>query len=139
MMSRPPLEKVRAQHFELRHWVDSLQATLKREVSEESRAADATRMREDLETLQAMLPEHFALEEEGGYFSDILAVAPRLTRQVERLQANHPVFLEQSRDLIALLREAPGSAGVRGLHARPGRRGLSRPGRQARSCSHPSR
>ncbi|MEE9281275.1 MAG: hypothetical protein V3V67_13975 [Myxococcota bacterium] len=47
--------------------------------------------RTPLETIRS---QHFAVEEEGGYFADILKVAPRLSRRTARLELVREAFMD---------------------------------------------
>ncbi len=97
-MSRSPLERIREQHFELQRRMGEMEALLG-----ESRAPAARRSRleELFADLEGALIEHFAIEEQGGYFAEVLAVAPRLSGRVARLKRSHSAF----RRRLARLRE----------------------------------
>lgn len=45
--------------------------------------------------LRDCLQKHFHDEERDGYMSEVLAVAPRFSREVEQLHQQHAKFLEQ--------------------------------------------
>ncbi len=101
---RTPLETIRSQHFALRQQIRALE-----ELFAEPDGAGAERARKTLTLLErfdSALREHFAVEEEGGYFADILKVAPRLSRRAARLEQNHKEFSERLESLLALARYA---------------------------------
>lgn len=108
-MERPPLEQIRAQHFELGRLIRALEkafAALASECEDEARSRHVLALLEDLDRA---LPEHFALEERGGYFFEVVEVAPRLRPRAERLQRSHVEFREQSRAVLELARSAVGA------------------------------
>lgn len=73
----------------------------------------ACKLVEALESLQSYLAHHFAMEEEGGYMEDALALAPRFSQQARRLQAQHPTFLFKLGKLLELARSlGEGGAGM---------------------------
>lgn len=58
-----------------------------------------------LDTLLDMLPRQFALEESGGYLSEVTAEFPHWFREVEALQREHHALyasLQQLRDRVVL-------------------------------------
>lgn len=55
-----------------------------------------------LTDLQTELPVHFEFEERGGYFSDVMRLAPRMSRELDRLKGDHLDFVERSRALLDL-------------------------------------
>jgi iron-sulfur cluster repair protein YtfE (RIC family) len=61
-------------------------------------------MGSQVENLRDILAEHFAAEEQDGYLSSALAVAPNLQRQVNELQSQHGHLLEALNDLINRLK-----------------------------------
>jgi DnaK suppressor protein len=95
------LNRLRLEHLELRRLVRALNALLGR-----GGARVPATARVLLGDLARELPEHFALEERGGYFADAVAAAPRLSRRAERLYREHAEFLRESRQLEQLARGA---------------------------------
>jgi hypothetical protein len=92
-MSRSPLEQIREQHFELQKRMREIEALLgESPAGEDDPAARRSRLEEPFADLEGVLIEHFASEEQGGYFAEVLGVAPRLSGRVARLRRNHPAF-----------------------------------------------
>jgi hypothetical protein len=58
-------------------------------------------LRGELEQLERVLAVHFALEEEGGYMTDVVSEHPELTAEVFELRAQHDVLLDELDDLLA--------------------------------------
>ena len=106
---RTPLDTIRSQHFALSQQICALE-----ELFAEPDGVGAGRARRTLKLLKGFdlaLREHFAVEEEGGYFADILKVAPRLSRRAARLEQNHKEFTERLERLLALVRYAADAPG----------------------------
>ncbi len=92
-MPRLPLEQIRAQHFELGRRMREVEALLADSgARRDDPAARRSRLEELFADFEGVLIEHFAIEEQGGYFAEVLAVAPRLSGRVSRLKRNHPAF-----------------------------------------------
>ena len=88
-MSHQPLEghnieHIADEHVNLRALLEEIRETLSRQ--EATCAAVAARLAE----LSEDLFSHFAHEEEGGYFSEVISVAPRLKDEVDSLLEQHP-------------------------------------------------
>ncbi len=49
------------------------------------------------------LVKHFAMEEDGGYFAEVLAHAPQLISKANALLAQHPKMCAQAKDLKDLV------------------------------------
>jgi iron-sulfur cluster repair protein YtfE (RIC family) len=100
------LEWAEREHVVLRQRLESLERQLAGLVEElrAGRSADATcsAARSSLNGLERQLREHFALEEQGGYFAEALAAAPRLSRRADALYREHAAFLERLGHLQAL-------------------------------------
>ena len=105
-MERPPLEKIRAEHFALGQRMRQLEESFQQRQPEASGAAGARPVLELLEEFDRVLREHFTSEERGGYFSEILAVAPRLSLRVARLKERHVEYRERSKLLLDLATKA---------------------------------
>ena len=58
-------------------------------------------LRGELEQLERLLAAHFALEEEGGYMTDVVSEHPELTAEVFELRSQHDVLLDELDDLLA--------------------------------------
>jgi iron-sulfur cluster repair protein YtfE (RIC family) len=111
---QPTVEWAQREHVALRQGLEALERLL-RELVDELRAGHAAEARisaaqGSLESLGSQLREHFALEERGGYFSEALAVAPRLSRRADALLREHAAFLERLGNLreMAFESRAPG-------------------------------
>jgi DnaK suppressor protein len=94
------LNQLRVQHLGLRQLLQAIEETLREhraDVERESTGAAALALLGDL---ARELPEHFQLEERGGYFSDVIAAAPRLSGRAEELCKEHAGFQRQSRELL---------------------------------------
>ena len=101
---RTPLETIRSQHLALHQKIRALE-----DVFAEPDGATAETARKTmtlLEGFDSALGEHFAIEEEGGYFADILKVAPRLSRRAAHLEQNHKEFSKRLEALLALVQYA---------------------------------
>ena len=59
-----------------------------------------------LNSLTAHLENHFEMEEEGGYFSELVQRAPRLSERLNSLLKQHGELLRESREMVELAREA---------------------------------
>lgn len=99
----PSLDRIRVQHFEFKRRTGQL-----RDVFEGAALAGRRRAQldEQLASFDVVLNEHFALEEETGYFSDVLAVAPRLSAHAARLEQAHTGLRNQVAQLRARTRDA---------------------------------
>lgn len=62
----------------------------------DSRGVDIAEVGRMLGELGDRLVRHFALEEEGGYFSEALLHSPRLVDQANALMAQHPKMCAQA-------------------------------------------
>ena len=69
--------------------------------------ADTTKITDDL---IAELKLHFLHEEEGGYFAEALAQAPRLTTRASELKQQHRELLKRVRELYEQAQQGDGSA-----------------------------
>ena len=117
-MEHPPLDKIRAEHFALGQRVRRLEAEFQRRRREASGAAWAGNMLELLDEFDRELREHFAFEERGGYFSEILAVAPRLSQRVTQLKEHHVEYGAYSGRLLDLARTAASESDWEAVQAR---------------------
>ena len=101
---RTPLERTLAEHFALRQQIRALEQLLKE--NDDPEGENLTKTRTLLEAFDPVLREHFADEERGGYFSEALRAAPRLSRRAERLAENHIELRERLESLLDLTRTA---------------------------------
>ncbi|GIW95002.1 MAG: hypothetical protein KatS3mg110_3043 [Pirellulaceae bacterium] len=60
---------------------------------------DCDRLRRLLSELAHQLAKHFWQEEKGGYFAEVLSLAPELRARIERLQNEHVRMLEVVEEL----------------------------------------
>jgi hemerythrin len=92
MGDRDVLAEIHAQHRDLAE----LFASIEVQIRSAARSGDADALAELarlVSELEIRLPAHFALEEKGGYLSEELARAPRLSRVAARLLNEHAEFL----------------------------------------------
>ena len=68
-------------------------------------------MEEQFAKLHLALRDHFAFEEDGGYFEEVLSDAPWLEHEVKILRRQHAKFLQEMLELEGLVapRQARGS------------------------------
>jgi uncharacterized protein YyaL (SSP411 family) len=78
------LASLLAQHRELRSLLETIDRAL------EERTATVEEVAQMLGQLGDRLVKHFALEEEGGYFTEALLHAPQLVARANALLAQHP-------------------------------------------------
>ena len=86
-----PLQRIWSQHADLHRRVRALEDWLS-SVAPAARLSEALRILEEIEVL---LPTHFALEEQDGYFSDVLAAAPELRPRADVLRGHHAMLIPQ--------------------------------------------
>ena len=67
----------------------------------EERTATVDEVSDMLGLLGDRLVKHFAMEEDGGYFADVLLHAPQLISKANALLAQHPKMCAQAKDLAA--------------------------------------
>jgi len=65
----------------------------------EEQSATIEEVSDMLAQLGDRLVKHFAMEEDGGYFADVLLHAPQLVSKANALLAQHPKMCTQARDL----------------------------------------
>jgi hypothetical protein len=82
-------EEVLLRHEEVLHHVAQLAAIC------EGDPHATELLRQHLDALYSCLVEHFAAEEEGGYFSEIRQARPELDGRIDRLGAQHAQLIEQ--------------------------------------------
>lgn len=101
---RTPLERTLAEHFALRQQIRALEQLLKEH--DDPGGENLAKTLTLLEAFDPVLREHFADEERGGYFSEVLRAAPRLSRRAERLAENHIELRERLEKLLDLTQKA---------------------------------
>jgi hypothetical protein len=82
-----------ARHRELK----ALLARIEQSLAE--RTATIDEVSDLLGQLGDRLVKHFAMEEDGGYFADVLLHAPQLISKANALLAQHPKMCAQAKDL----------------------------------------
>ena len=104
------LKEIRTQHLGFRQLIRAIQDVMRGTDAQgpSARAAALTLLGD----LARELPEHFALEEKGGYLAGVLATAPRLHRRAERLQRQHAELARSSRELVDLAESVQGQRGL---------------------------
>jgi hypothetical protein len=89
------------EHIQLRQMIDDTRECL------QQRAFTHKELLETLVRLRTQLVEHFRNEESGGYFPDVIKVAPRLQQRADALLQQHPALQEQI-DGVRLIAEQSG-------------------------------
>lgn len=97
--SQERVSRLLAEHEDLERSLRRLRRTLKRG----GRPATTVSLLDDA---HSRLVRHFAFEEEGGYFRDMLRRSPRLRPRAKRLLAQHPELLERLERVRELASEA---------------------------------
>ena len=85
--------QVHGEHGHLRHLTDSILETMT------ARASSCQVIADMFSELNEHTLEHFRHEESGGYFSEALERAPRLSERADELLGQHPVIVEQLDEL----------------------------------------
>ena len=93
-----PIERLRRQHQELQIHLARARAGLPPHARGSERRARVRTISE----LEALLIEHFHLEEVGGYLADALRVAPRYNTRAEALRGQHAGLAREMRALREL-------------------------------------
>jgi hypothetical protein len=89
----PYLEQALAEHRQVHRAISELERRLACPV-EGDEAAQFEAAIAALRRLAALLREHFAREEEGGYLEEAVSCAPCIARQAVRLQRQHGQFVQ---------------------------------------------
>ena len=101
---REYVQQLRGQHASLRRALASLTGLLSEMVRKcergEVSAGDRAPTLALLADLGRQIPEHFALEEKGGYLAEALAAAPRYSRKAETLLEQHAGFDREMRLIV---------------------------------------
>ncbi len=77
------------QHLDLRGVFVMLTERIERVPTIDDRSDSHSDLLEFVADASQLLEAHFAFEEAGGYLSDVLAIAPRLSDRAARLQRDH--------------------------------------------------
>jgi len=96
---RPPLQRIWSQHVVLHRAVQELEKAMCSVRSDEA----LRDLKPLLSHIASILPEHFALEEQGGYFADVLSVAPHFAGMAADLQAEHELLIPSLHLILAKL------------------------------------
>lgn len=107
--ARPPLSRIWSQHVVLHRAVQALDAWLEHSADRESCLETAEGL---LMEIYNILPEHFALEERGGYFADVLSVAPQFARRAAELQNHHQTLIPRLELVLGEIRSYGRAGGV---------------------------
>ena len=86
-------QQTAARHRELKALLARIGQTL------EERTATIEEVSDLLGLLGDRLVKHFAMEEDGGYFAEVLLHAPQLISKANALLAQHPKMCAQAKDL----------------------------------------
>jgi RNA polymerase-binding transcription factor DksA len=105
------LKEIRVQHLGFRQLLRAIQDVMYGGDAQEAWAKAAVLAL--LGDLARELPEHFALEEKGGYLVGVLTTAPRLHRRAERLQRQHAELARSSGELADMARSMRAQPGLR--------------------------
>jgi len=101
---REYVQQLRGQHSDLRRALVSLEtlitALIERCEEQTAGAGNLAPTLALLADLSRQLPEHFALEEKGGYLAEALQAAPRFSRRAERLQKQHRGFGDRIESIL---------------------------------------
>ncbi len=92
-------------HASLRKLLNTIEKTL------DERSGTIDQISDLLGQLGDRLVKHFALEEDGGYFTEALLHAPQLVSKANALLAQHPKMSQKAKTLIESL-ASPSSEGV---------------------------
>ena len=106
--SRPDdvrLRELDAQHRSLSAVFTALVARVQQIAEHENRDDADSELLRLIAEVEQFLPAHFAFEEAGGYLSDALAIAPRLSKRAALLQRDHRKFTARFAMLAALARD----------------------------------
>jgi hemerythrin len=93
------LKKIKQEHAELGRLVSELRAAL----ADQGNVAALSAL---LERLKAELVEHFAIEEAGGYFNEVLTEAPRLKANADLLLGQHEELMQKLKSLCNAAKHA---------------------------------
>ena len=107
-MTAPNFDRARRIFEEHEHLRALLGQAEKFFAQEPQQTADVANVLDELIT---ELKLHFMHEEEGGYLSEALSQAPRLTDRATELQQQHPQMLKAVRELYEQAQAGDGSAG----------------------------
>jgi len=88
-----PTEKILDEHHHLRARLEEAQQVVA------ARQAGRQTVVEVIDALEREVLEHFQHEERGGYFSDAIAAAPRLSAKAKKLFQEHAVLATQLDEL----------------------------------------
>ena len=94
------------QHAEIRELIEQLKRRSSRLSDQDEPKAVGSETLAILQKLEALLDDHFALEEKGKYLASALAIAPRLSETAARLLKQHGELLDQLRGIIQRITEA---------------------------------
>ncbi len=93
-------EKLRQAHVDLREDLGLLAETLRPQ-----NVVTLHVLQERLQQTQTHILNHFRLEEQGGYLQEVREAEPRLSREIDQLQAEHGQLIKDLQALLADLEE----------------------------------
>jgi hemerythrin len=94
-----------AEHKHLKERIAGLQALIAGRESIDADERRRTALADALASMSGLLSAHFDHEEEGGYFSEVLARRPDLSARVSALQGQHEHFVRDFAEVAATARE----------------------------------
>ena len=97
-LNRPDLELLAQEHTRLHGLLVGARDALQRRLT-------ASAIGDLLDELSGHIGPHFAHEEEGGFFDEIIATAPHLKSRAESLLAQHAEFLKDMEQMFSRVRE----------------------------------
>ncbi len=95
--------RVLAEHRELRSLLQHLDHFTREprpEIGEDGFHRWASGLSRNLVDLHDMLYRHFSFETEGGLFDKLKCAHPRAEKTIDELEEEHPVLLQEVRDLV---------------------------------------
>lgn len=89
--NRPTAQETEAlleQHRQIERLIEELENDIT------NRTVDCCKIAERVKFLCGLLAQHFRFEEEGGFFSEVVLVAPRLVERAKALEGQHQALLD---------------------------------------------
>ena len=99
------LREFDAQHQNLRGVFAALIDRVRRVPKTDDRYDSHSELLRLIAEVEQFLPAHFAFEEAGGYLSDALSIAPRLSKRAALLQRDHRKFTARFAKLATFARQ----------------------------------
>ncbi len=105
-------ERIRQEHEELRELLGSVHRMLAGPLE------SAAKVVETLKSLQRHVQAHFYEEENGGFFDDIVAEAPRMSERAESIKREHTRLSDAMQELVCCAEEVERDDGRQLLEAK---------------------